>query len=75
MKVQLPESWGRKVTEAVIWRKMEAISSWISFSVFSGAVVAEEEEFSSAGAGAEEEGVVVCLVSLEIWTCGWAAPC
>ena len=52
---------------------MEAISSWISFSVLSGAVVAEEEEFSSAGA---EVGVVVCLVGLEIWTC-WmvGGPC
>ena len=35
--MQSPSSCGRKVTEAVIWRKMDWISSWISFSVFSGA--------------------------------------
>jgi hypothetical protein len=46
LKVQSPLSWGRKVTEAVIWRKMAAISAWISCSVFSGAMGAEDAEFS-----------------------------
>lgn len=35
--MQSPSSCGRKVTDAVIWRKIDWISSWISFSVFSGA--------------------------------------
>lgn len=65
MNVQLPDSWGRKVTEAVICRKMDAISSWISLSDFSGAGWAGEAEFSSAGPAAEEEED---LAGLEIWT-------
>jgi len=34
--VQLPSNSGRKVTEAVIWRKTDWISAWSSVSVFSG---------------------------------------
>jgi uncharacterized membrane protein YbhN (UPF0104 family) len=37
LNVQLPSSIGRKVTEAVIWRKSDWISCWISVSVFSAA--------------------------------------
>lgn len=33
LNVQGESSWGRKVTEAVIWRKMDCISRWISSSV------------------------------------------
>ena len=35
LKVQLPSSMGKKVTEAVICRKTDWISAWISASVFS----------------------------------------
>jgi hypothetical protein len=41
LKVQLPSSIGRNVTEAVIWRKTDWISAWISASVFSSAASPE----------------------------------
>lgn len=75
--MQSPLSWGRKVTEAVIWRKMAAISAWISDSGFSLSAkrVVLAEEFSccccsSIGAeGSVVDGLSFDLVGAEIWTC------
>lgn len=82
--MQSPESWGRKVTEAVIWRKMAAISAWISASglSFSAKRVVEEAEFSccccccSCSAVIGAEGSVGGLDldfggGAEIWTFLW----
>ena len=50
--MQSPSNCGRNVTEAVICRKMDWISDWISASVFSGGI------FSSAvGAVFSDTGV------------------
>lgn len=64
--MQSPFSWGRNVTLAVIWRKMAAISAWISGSVFS-VVRGVEVALFSWSVGLE---VVLDLdfEGLKIWT-------
>lgn len=72
--MQSPLSWGRNVTEAVIWRKMAAISAWISGSVFSrgGAEAGLCESafsWSAAVAAVLDEGFDFdFLGGCEIWT-------
>lgn len=70
--MQSPLSWGRKVTEAVIWRKMAAISAWISGSVFSaGAAGAAPATFSWLLD--LEEDLDLDFVVWKIWT--WGGGC
>ena len=63
------------MTEAVIWRKMAAISAWISASVLSAAGAPAEGAapglaFSwSAGLGADEVFDFDLGGGCEIWTC------
>lgn len=66
LKVQSPLSWGRKVTDAVIWRKMAAISDWISASVFSAVGAAEGAEFSPSAGFEDLEDFD--FVGWKIWT-------
>lgn len=72
--MQSPSSCGRKVTEAVIWRKMDWISDWISASVLSagggGSAVSEEGVGFSLSVGLELREDLVDLEGFEkIWTC------
>ena len=69
--MQSPVSCGRKVTEAVIWRKMAAISDWISASVLSGAMaegVLEGLEFSWSLAVEDDLDDLDFFVGWKIWT-------
>jgi hypothetical protein len=73
LKVQPPvSSCGRNVTDAVICRKMAAISAWISVSVLSGAgeegaAAGDGVAFSSSAAGVLEDLDLEGLP--RIWTC------